>query len=342
MRLLSIELNNFQCHERLTLEFAASITTLKGATDAGKSAIIRALRWICLNDLAGDEFIKEGEKHAQVLLRFRHDKKESKAVRIRGSGDNIYQLNGAEYKAFGTSVPSDLAALFRVSEITFQSQHDSPFWFSETAGEVSRRLNSIVDLTVIDTTLAKITSMARQARERKDLIAERLAEAKLEFEKLKDQQPRIDQFRELKDLHDKANKTEASFHRMGELVRGVHSYRNNLQPLKDKSAEGGDLLASCKTAIAFERKANRLNELIGRMAHLQQSSVEPPPFNPVERAFQSWKETLDKTQGLANLLSNLQKLTAQQNARRQMMIVAEQTFHEKTKGKRCPLCGKLS
>jgi len=341
VRLLSVELINFQAHGKTLIEFAP-ITTIKGPTDAGKSAVIRALRWICLNDLAGDEFIKEGEKQSQILLRFRHNKKEFKAVRIRGSGDNTYELNGTEFKAFGTSVPANIAALFRVSEINFQSQHDSPFWFSESAAEVSRQLNSIVDLTVIDTTLAKIVAMVRQAQGRKDLIKERLAEAEQEYEKLKDQQPRIDEFKELKDLHEKANKAEASERRMGGLLKGVLSHRDNLQPFRQRAAEGTSLLESCKAAITLERKVSRLNELIGKVAYLQSSSTPPPPFDPVERAFQSWMELINKTQGLAQILSDLDKLTGRANARRQAMMTAEASFYERTKGKRCPLCGRVS
>lgn len=343
MRLLSIELNNFQVHGKTLIEFAP-ITTIKGPTDAGKSAVIRALRWICLNDLTGDTFVKEGERQTQILLRFRHDKKEFEALRIKAIasvGTNTYQLNGTEYKSFASSVPADFAALFRVSEINFQSQHDSPFWFSETAGEVSRRLNSIVDLTVIDTTLAKVTSMFRQAQGKRDLVKERLDEAEQEFEKLKDQQPRIEQFRKLKDLYEEANKAEASHHRMEGFVKDILSYRNSLQPLKEKAAEGGSVLELCKATIVLYRKSDRLKELIGKVAHLQSSSSAPPPFDPVERTFQSWKDLIDKTQELANLLSNLQKLTAQANTRAQIMIAAETAFHEKTKGKQCPLCGKV-
>lgn len=344
MRLLSLELVNFQSHEKTLIEFAP-ITTIKGPTDAGKSAIIRALRWICLNDLAGDEFVKEGERKAQIILRFRHDKKVFEAVRtkaIASVGTNTYELDGNEYKSFSTSVPADIAALFRVSEINFQSQHDSPFWFSETAGEVSRRLNSIVDLAVIDTTLAKITAMVRQAQSRKDLIKERLNEAEQEYERLKDQQPRIEQFRELKGLYEEANKAKASHRKMEGLVKGVLSYRDIIQPLKEKVAAGTSVLFAIGAATHLEKKVLNLNALIGKVVHLQSSSPPPPPFAPVEMAFINWKNAISKAQALANTLSNLQKLTIQADARARSMSAAEAAFHEKVKGKRCPLCGKVS
>jgi AAA15 family ATPase/GTPase len=48
-----IVLENFQRHARLDLPLHP-VTVLWGPSGAGKSSVIRALRWLCLNDLPGD------------------------------------------------------------------------------------------------------------------------------------------------------------------------------------------------------------------------------------------------------------------------------------------------
>ena len=60
---------NFQKHEDLTVSFDDRITTIVGPSDVGKSAVLRALRWVLTNQPDGSGFIREGEKNASVVLR---------------------------------------------------------------------------------------------------------------------------------------------------------------------------------------------------------------------------------------------------------------------------------
>src|SRR6266480_1075955 len=100
MRLLSIELNDFQAHKKVLVELSPTITTIRGPTDTGKSAILRALRWACLNDIAGEEFIREGQKQTTVIVRVQAGDVERVIRRIRSTGGvvNTYELGGEEYK----------------------------------------------------------------------------------------------------------------------------------------------------------------------------------------------------------------------------------------------------
>ncbi|KKL16634.1 hypothetical protein LCGC14_2493640, partial [marine sediment metagenome] len=57
-RLSRIHIKNFQSVEDATLELG-NLTCLVGAGDCGKSAFLRAIRAVCLND-AVDEDIRHG------------------------------------------------------------------------------------------------------------------------------------------------------------------------------------------------------------------------------------------------------------------------------------------
>jgi len=139
-----IEIRNFSTHKKQDLEFSPNVTTITGSSFLGKSTILRAIRFVCMNRPTGDKFINWDADKTSVRLTI--DKK--KIVRRKGKGNNSYTLDKQEYKAFGNDVPQPIANLVNMSDINFQGQHDAPFWFCETAGEVSRQLNAIINLEV--------------------------------------------------------------------------------------------------------------------------------------------------------------------------------------------------
>lgn len=155
----TIRLRNFQAHKDEIIE-CGPITSIVGRSDVGKSAVIRAIRWVCLNQPNGSSFIRHGEGECSVSIVV--DSGNSHVVRARDRGsDNTYVLDGVEFRSFGLGVPDDVVSVLKVSDINFQMQHDAPFWFSLSPAEVSRRLNSVIDLEVIDSSLANSAALVR-------------------------------------------------------------------------------------------------------------------------------------------------------------------------------------
>lgn len=158
----SLSLQNFQAHRRLRVEFGPGINTIVGRSDVGKSAIIRALRWAATNQPGGDQFVTTGTKGTTVTLHV-----DGHVIkRKRGGSVNSYHLDGEEYKSFGRGVPGPVVTVLNMGGVCWQGQHDAPFWFSETGGEVARKLNSVVNLAIIDTTLASVQSENHAGRVR--------------------------------------------------------------------------------------------------------------------------------------------------------------------------------
>lgn len=174
-----LRLKNFQKHDRLIVEFDA-ITTIIGDNDRGKSTILRALRWVCLNDRRGNSFIKRDTTRTRVSL----EEDDHRIVRVRGARTNLYTLDGQEYKSFHNSVPSDISNILQCDAINFQRQHESPFWFALTPAQVSRELNSIVNLEAIDQALALASQRLKKAKLAVDLSQSKLQDARTERVKL--------------------------------------------------------------------------------------------------------------------------------------------------------------
>ncbi len=342
MKLELIELKDFQAHSKRALQLSPEITTLTGATDTGKSAVIRALRWLTLNDLPGDEFVKQDTRQAEVTVHIQEGNGTQKGTyfevkRIKGSGANIYEMDGEEFKSFSTSVPSAISTALGMSEINFQGQYDSPFWFSESAPEVSRQLNSVIDLSIIDSSLSNIASLVRKASDRKEFSEERLSKSKEQLQSLEGQRERISEFKKLKRLSNTHEEISNRADRLRNLLEDINS--NQAKVLDERAYDGEALLHLAWGFRKAFRKFEVLSNLIQEIDELKTKTTPPPDFEPVKNALEGkWAcragvEVIERM--IASITSAQLRLTNSQTA----VTDAETIFHKKTKGQKCPLCG---
>jgi hypothetical protein len=178
-----LRIQNFQAHRKLRVVFSPTITTIVGGSDRGKSSILRALRWCCTNAPGGDAFVRHGAEGATVAVVV--DGRTVSRRRKVGGDKNTYHLDGEEFKAFGRGVPDTIAALLNMPGVCWQGQHDASFWFGESAGEVSRQLNAIVNLGIIDISLTNVGRVFRTAKTRLEVAEEDLTHAKAALVRLK-------------------------------------------------------------------------------------------------------------------------------------------------------------
>lgn len=177
--LKQLTLKEFQAHRRLVVEFSPAVTVLTGSSDAGKSSIIRALRWLATNRPAGDGFIRRGggslqKRTASASLRIDgHTLK-----RVRGQGRNLCRLDDQIFKALGSGVPVPVKRLLNLGSVNFQSQHDPHFLLSLSSGQAALALNEVVNLAAIDRVQSHLASELRKVRAEAEVSRTRLAEAR--------------------------------------------------------------------------------------------------------------------------------------------------------------------
>lgn len=169
-----IDIKNYQVHKNRTIVFDEHITVITGRTDKGKSAVVRAIRWLATNRPAGNSFIREGADGAGVRLTVDG----FGVVRTKREGRNIYAIDKKVFKAFGSGVPTEVETLLNISPINFQRQHDPTFWFSDKPIDVCRNLNAIVNLEIIDRVLQDLGTRKRRAATVVNVCEERLTQAK--------------------------------------------------------------------------------------------------------------------------------------------------------------------
>lgn len=156
-----IVLRNFQRHRKLDIRFGL-VTTLIGPTDSGKSAIIRALRWVITNSPRGNSFIRNGTKKCSVTIWVDGHK----IKRTKTKSSNTYWMDGHTYSSFNTGVPEPIQNVLKMTVDNFQQQHDPIFWLSLSPPEVSKRLNEIADLQIMDDSIRKALSIKKECEHR--------------------------------------------------------------------------------------------------------------------------------------------------------------------------------
>lgn len=135
---------------------------------------------MALNRPSGDALIRKGADSTTVCLYVGA----ARVRRTKGKGVNSYAIGSTEYVSFGTGVPEEVEDLLGLTEHNLQGQHDSPFWFGLTPGQVSRELNQVFDLESIDRALSFVAAEHRAARSETQLCEKRVAAAEAEVESL--------------------------------------------------------------------------------------------------------------------------------------------------------------
>ncbi len=158
----SLHLRDFQIHTKLDLDLGHPVVSIVGSSDVGKSAVVRALRFLCQNQPAGDSFIATGAERTKVSAVV--DGK--RITRIKGKGVNSYILDGKrlDFDLTGRKVPEEVAKLLRIGDVNLQHQFDPPYWLTLSPGQLSRELNEVINLDAIDSALASIASDLRGAK----------------------------------------------------------------------------------------------------------------------------------------------------------------------------------
>ena len=339
LMLTSLLIKNFQAHQNLLIEFDPLVTTITGSTDRGKSAILRALRWVCLNQPAGEDFTHWGSKFVKAKLKC----DEEEIIRKRSSTENIYTLNGGTYKSFGrTNVPERIASLLNLSEVNFQDQLDPPFWFSLSPPEVSRELNQIINLGLIDKTMGNIASQLRHTRATVAVSEERLEEFRQRKKSLYWVVEANEKFTKMVNIQNKLEETAKRWARLDDLLK----LGGNTLQTRDNALAG---VKTGKETVALGDKLRAVEDkhtnlcLLKASINAAKAKIRPlPPMDRLDKLEQLQAKIKDidieedSLQGLVHQINYWQTCI---DGTKEETEAAEKELQQKLKGN-CPICGK--
>lgn len=335
MKLKKIQLRNFQKHKKQEIVFSPRITTLCGATDSGKSAILRALRWLCLNDLSGNSFVREGSKGAKVQLKVKAGKRELTITRCRGKR-NSYHLEDKDYFSFVKGVPEDIKQLLRVNAVNFQAQHDKHFWFGETAGELARQLNAVVDLSIIDNVLSQAARKTAEAKSQCTVAVQRKQELEQQLAESQKQIPRVEEFARMKKRHGACKKLESQFIALSEIVSQIEAQKEIQKRFQEEGRQLAPVLVLWRKWQQKEKHFSELSDLVIAMESC--SKNEPPDILPLERAFYKYQKSGRLFKKLLLCVELYQAEEVSLREAKKQEAFHSRNYHESIQGKTCPLC----
>lgn len=328
-------LENFQKHKKLELDLDPGITTILGESDSGKSSVARAFGWIASNSIGGSEFIRHGTKSAKVSLVVDN----VEISRKRGKSANSYSMDGDEFKAFGRGVPEPIEDLLRIGSINTQNQHDAPFWFSLSAGEVARQINKIVNLSVIDKSLATVASRIRESQTELKLLDAELIEIDAKIEDSKYVEEMDADLRKLEEMDSELSK-------IGDGVDGLDSrigiFRECSSILKRKkvyACEASLLVALFEELQDLIEDESNLSKLVSDFRiHHKNSSVEIPDISELETLSETVEDVSTKYDTLEHCVNQFKAFSLDQTQSQLDAKNMEKELNE-LMGDVCPLCG---
>jgi predicted ATP-dependent endonuclease of OLD family len=194
-----MEIKNFQNHEHTALNFCAGVNVIVGASDSGKSAVIRALRWATENKPTGTALLANSQKkkgkfvgESQVVLftdkgfitRFRTDSKNAFGVsqpqyitcKETGETSDVKLKTYREFEAIRGEVPKEVFELLPLSAVNWQTQFTMSYLLDMSPLEASKEIQRMCGLEDVPAVMAASAQAENQIAKAQKETAATLAE----------------------------------------------------------------------------------------------------------------------------------------------------------------------
>lgn len=180
MKIQEVTIEGFQSHVQSTFSLSPGLTVITGPSDAGKTAIIRALRWFAFNEPTGEAFlhtirnpdgsIKQAAEQARVSVTFDDG---TMITKTRRKGKTTYTHSAYPSPWEKAEVPPEIKETLGLVKqeygdfetcLNFAFQLDAPFMLSETASVGAKVLGKLAGTEVVDLAISEVNKRTHQTR----------------------------------------------------------------------------------------------------------------------------------------------------------------------------------
>ena len=250
-----IEIENFQSHSHTKLEFDEGVNVIIGPSDSGKTAVIRAMKWIFFNEPSGTDIIKKGETAAKVTLKLNTG---FKIIRGRDKSKNYYELVTEDgevqrFEGFGLNVPQEVIDITGMNKIdlgnikmslNISEQLESPFLITDSPSIKANALGKLAGVDIIDKALGNLS---------KDIYEINNDRKSIEKE-IKNQESFLESFRYL-------NEEKTKIERLENIFQQVDEYKSKLSLLTNLEKKYTNNLEKTNETKEYLKKFKNLDEL---------------------------------------------------------------------------------
>ena len=167
----SVEIYNFQSHEKTSVTFKDGLNAIIGESNSGKTSILRAIRWCLDNDPLGSDFITTGQNECKVTITFndntvitrKRTRNEAGTYEVTGKtvqpdGSVVYWNN--TYKGFANNIPVEVSNIHQMPKVNLtkdicthlnmMSQLDGPFLVTDSPQVKAAVIGRLTGTQIID------------------------------------------------------------------------------------------------------------------------------------------------------------------------------------------------
>lgn len=295
MELLKVNITNFQSHKESELEFTDGVNVIIGPSDAGKSAIFRAIYWVITNRPLGDSFRSYWGGDTRVDLHF----DDVIISRLKGDSDNQYIITNETplvLKAFGTDTPEEVVKLLSLDDINIQSQIDPPFLLANTPGEVAQLLNKAASIDDIDKAMSNLKSYYNETKRSKTYLEKQIIDIQEELQ----QYDNLPELEKLVDVFEhmvrEAEMYIGQYDRLSELVDRIYSVQNELSKFKDVDNYLSllkEALTSLEELNYIKGRVKQISDLVTKIKNIEASIIKTE--KTIEQLEKEYKELAPET-----------------------------------------------
>ena len=340
-----VEIENFQSHKKTILEFVPGTNVIIGESDAGKSAIFRAINWAITNRPLGDGFRSDWGGDTRVAI---YTAEGDVIERIKTATRNVYIINEKPLTAFGSEVPEQVSEILRMDEANIQSQMDVPFLLAVSPGEAARLLNKAASIDDIDYTISNLRGEYQKVSNN----------IKFNEGKLKDYEKQIKQYDNLPELEEKLERVEEAekelekheqkLVKLTQLVAEVIRIHTELEKTKNIQQIEQKFEQILSRYNQYEEQRKRLDKLEQiaqkvkvRQEYLKSTQYVEDSIALVQKVYDEYREYQTKQQTFVKLKRLIGSVAAlnQSIQRIEREISQLEKEFRKLRPNECPLCG---
>ena len=330
-----IKINSFQAHDESELEFGPGVNIITGASDAGKTAIVRALNWIVNNRPLGDGFINDNKEETCVDLVFDRQGDHCKVQRRRSRKQiNEYVVdevghNGPQdplpiqhvMKAFGSNVPEEVSDLLNLSDVNIQHQFSPYFLVLDPPGQIALYIRKIAKLYEIDETVAVLASEIRDCDKQRSNLNTELVTVEEKLVKLSE----VD-LDKLEKLIDECKLKEQEKGQISLQAAGIESITTELKQLEldmvclpdsiDLQAKIGFIEIALERYLTLVDECTNLNAVITQLKEIESIKINLPEdigteISSIENIISTYNNIGQKFVNLSELIDSFEKIDSQ-------------------------------
>lgn len=339
-----LKIKNIQSHKNTNIELSTGLNVFIGETDGGKSAILRALRYLFYNKPDGDSLISNWSDSCSITC---ITEEGVEYERSRSKNTNKYRKDKQVFEAFKRDIPEEIQIGLNITEINLQQQFDSHFLLSETSGKIALHFNKIAGLDIIDKSRSQITTELKS-------VNKRVQFEKLEIKKYKN---KLKQLPDLKKLKAGIEELENLENTKQNLISEINGIRLLVQKIKkvqhNKQIAGEEILPEKEINIILDlytqqEKINnitsKLNNIVTTLRKNNKKKIQIKQTIQIEKRIDiilsmyiKQKELYGNWFVLQNLYKNIRTTKKELKTKGHLLKILEKDYN-KNLPKICPLC----